>query len=300
MATPGTNLLFYDPTAGVGEFYQVAKGQMRQIGHQDGWRPSWMVIRLISNPSATERNLAGLLFYGRSDGTLQLYRLHNNNAPWIESTLLLEGWRPGWTDIVVNGDNSFLCYDRGAGVGELYRIDPGGGSITLIGRHTGWRTDWDIITSYQFEGAPSYLFFYESASGTGEIYTVRSGQISLISSHTGLPTTWTQIVFGYFGAKSRIGLLGYSALLGEGDFYDVTGGSMSRIAADTGWRTTWSAIVPSYYGGRGPTGLLFYDAVAATGEIYDVENGSLSLLSKYEGWRSTWAKILVSGYVPVG
>jgi hypothetical protein len=154
---PGT-LLFYDPLAGQGEFYQHdGRGGITLLKTHNDWPSSWKQI------------IPGL-FGG--PGTLG-----PNPPPFKRGSLL------------------FYAAD-GAGTGEFYTVDwDNNYEITLLKTHTNWRFTWTHIIPGNFSpplsslGSYTDLLFYDSA-GTGEFYrTFGQGEIARLSTHTDWRTT---------------------------------------------------------------------------------------------------------------
>jgi len=67
-------LLFYDATAGVGEFYATHKGDIELLATHAGWRTTWAAIVPGDFAGGGRTSLA---FYDRTDGTLEFYATQN-------------------------------------------------------------------------------------------------------------------------------------------------------------------------------------------------------------------------------
>src|SRR5436305_6147750 len=106
------------------------------------------------------------------------------------------------------------------------------------------------------------LLFYDANAGESEFHNTDSqGNLTLVQSHNGWRTTWSQIVPGRFGGTSSTDLLFYDANAGESEFHNTDSqGNLTLVQSHNGWRTTWSQIVASNFGGaHSTTDLLFYD-----------------------------------------
>lgn len=140
-----TDLLFYDPTSGTGEFYSTGNGLGPRFASYTTWRTTWS---LIVPGHFSNSNYTDLLFYDRTSGTGEFYPtgggLHSRFAGYTN-------WRTSWAAIVAGQfSNSqyqdLLFYDRSAGVGEIYPT--GGGLHDRLAGFTDWRTSWDILKCF--------------------------------------------------------------------------------------------------------------------------------------------------------
>jgi len=191
------DLLFYDASAGQGEFYRTGNGDVTRIGVTNtDWLTSWTLIvpGKFSNGPFTD-----LLFYNaglgagdfwRTDGEGNISRIGVSNNDWLKT----------WTMIIPgkfsNGPfTDLLFYDRAAGVGSFWRTD-GEGNVSEIGTNTDWRKDWSLIIPGHFTGGQSTdLFFYEASTGTGEFRRIDAkGNDTLIRGYHDLRKNWTAIV----------------------------------------------------------------------------------------------------------
>ena len=93
---PGSplDLLFYDRSAGVGEFYQTGSlGDMNQISVSTGWRTSWS---MIIPGKFSDSPYTDLLFYDPSTGTGEFYHTGGGLSPLFATDT---GWRTSWSII---------------------------------------------------------------------------------------------------------------------------------------------------------------------------------------------------------
>ncbi|MGB9180125.1 MAG: hypothetical protein WCB68_12835 [Pyrinomonadaceae bacterium] len=208
----GVQLLFYDATSGVGEFYATdGLGNLTLKKHHSGWRTSWTLIL------AGHFGTANLLFYDATDGTGAFYSVDSSGNMHLIRTY--HGWLTSWHSIITGNFSSsqnddLLFYDKSRGIGVFYKID-GDAKTTLFSEHDNWRKTWQHIVSGQFLQNATYdgLLFYEENSGHTEFYSTDGhGSISQIDVNVGsqwsLP--WQVILAGEF--TPNIGLIGTSRL----------------------------------------------------------------------------------------
>jgi hypothetical protein len=194
--SPFDDLLFYDRSAGVGEFYNTGHGSVSRIGAPNtGWRQSWS---LIIPGKFSAGSFTDLLFYDPDGATGEFWRTDGHgNVSLIGSNT---GWRSDWS-IIVPGNftggpfTDLLFYEPSTGTGELWRTD-GHGNVSRIASHTNWRRGWSMIIPGNFSGGNlTDLLFYEPSTGTGEFWKSDGhGNISLIRNYTDWRQSWTAIV----------------------------------------------------------------------------------------------------------
>jgi hypothetical protein len=143
--SPYTDLLFYDPTSGTGEFYPTGGGLRSRFAGYTDWRTTWLII--VAG-KFSESHYDDLMFYDPTSGTGEFYPtgggLRSRFAGYTD-------WRLSWAAIIAGKfSNSpyadLLFYDPSAGVGEIYRT--GGGLGGRIAGFTDWRTTWSIIKRF--------------------------------------------------------------------------------------------------------------------------------------------------------
>jgi predicted Zn-dependent protease len=160
-----TDLLFYDPTTGQGEFYTTdGNGNIRRLGNtHQGWRQTWSMI-IPGNFGGS--SFTDLLFYDPTTGEGEFYTTDGNgNIRRLGNTH--QSWRQTWSMIIPGnfGGSSFtdlLFYDPTTGQGEFYTTD-GNGNISRLGNtHQSWRRTWSMIIPGNFGGSSfTDLLFYE-------------------------------------------------------------------------------------------------------------------------------------------
>jgi hypothetical protein len=205
-------LLFYDATSGVAEFYATdGRGQLSLIKQHTGWPTSWTQI------IAGRWGSGGLLFYDAAHGKGEFYVVDHLGDIFLLKSFT--NWRTSWNSIITGNFSSsqnddLLFYDKGAGVGEFYRLDNQAG-MTQFSHHDNWRHTWQHVVSGQFLQNATFdgLLFYEEGSGHTEFYaTDGHGSISqidvILGNQWSLP--WQAILAGEF--TPNIGLIGTSRL----------------------------------------------------------------------------------------
>jgi len=140
-----TDLLFYDPTSGTGEFYATGNGLRPRFAGYTDWRETWSIIvagKFSDSP------FDDLMFYDPTSGTGEFYSTGGGLKPRFAG---YTNWRTSWAAIVAGKfSNSpyadLLFYDPSAGVGEIYKT--GGGLGGRTAGFTDWRTTWSIIKRF--------------------------------------------------------------------------------------------------------------------------------------------------------
>lgn len=245
-----TDLLFYQASTGVGEFYSVdGVGGLSLLRGYTGWRNSWTHI-IPGNFGGDGRT--DLLFYDASDGTGEFYVARGPGD--IVQLSVHSYWRNSWTQIVPgsfggSGFTDLLFYDAGAGEGEFYAVDQG--QMSMIRSHSGWRNTWTQIVPGNFGGSGATdLLFYDANDGIGDFYSTEDGQMSRLRTHTGWRQGWTKIVAGDFGGTSADDLLFYEPASGTGEFYEIKDGGVEMLRTSSDWRHTWTHLVPGVFAPR--------------------------------------------------
>jgi len=300
-----TDLLFYDPSAGLGEFYTTEGGNLSLLASDTGWRTSWSIIIPCNLTGGTYNDL---LFYDAGGGTGEFYSTdgHGHLAALVMSN---SGWRTSWSIIIpcnLTGGtyNDLLFYDPSAGVGEIYSTD-GHGGMNLVATNAGWRTSWSVIAACNITGGRyDDLLFYDAAGGTGEIYTTDGhGHLAaLVASHTDWRTSWSIVKPCNISGGKSSDLIFYDPSAGVGEFYSTdSGGNISLLHSADNWRSSWAIIAPANFTQGKGQDLLFYDRAGGTGEIYTTRGNTLSTAvlatceADYEALRSYFGGLTPSG-----
>jgi hypothetical protein len=194
-------LLCYDATQGVGEFYYIGSDPSVRLAYRyTDWRTSWNII--VSGNFGGD-GVSDLLFYGAAGATGEFYSVDNFQ---INRLTTYTDWRSSWKLIVPGnfGGSDFtdlVFYDSDGTTGEFYSVNQG--EIALLQSYTDWRGSWDEIIPGDFGGNGfTDLLFYDQVGGTGEFYAVNNGQISLLKSNTDWRTSWTRILAGTYTGTS--------------------------------------------------------------------------------------------------
>jgi len=201
-----TDLLFYEPSGGLGEFYTTYLGGINLLQQHTGWSRTWTQI-IPGNFGGGD--FTDLLFYQASTGTGVFYR--TNGLGGMSRMEVNTDWHTGWTQIVPgnfggSGFTDLLFYDAAAGIGDFYTC-VGPGQIHLLRRQTGWHTGWTHIIPGNFGGSGfTDLLFYDAAAGKSQFYTTEKGSIKLLSEHPGWRKGLTQIVPGLFAPLQAVRL----------------------------------------------------------------------------------------------
>ncbi len=162
--------MFYDPSAGTGEFYALDNlGDITiQVQHPE-FRKSW--ARILSGHFSNQAFGSTLLFYDAARHTGEFYGSDGTGNMSQVGPSHTE-WRGSWAQIVKGhfSNSSFddlLFYDRVAGVGEFYKT--GDGNVSRIGApNTGWRQSWSVIIPGKFSSGPfTDLLFYDPGGRDG-------------------------------------------------------------------------------------------------------------------------------------
>ncbi|HSS49596.1 MAG TPA: hypothetical protein VLX28_11690 [Thermoanaerobaculia bacterium] len=292
-----SDLLFYDPAAGVGEIYKTdGQGNINLVKTHTDWRHTWSII-LAGN--FTGGKFSDLLFYDPTAGVGEIYSTDGRGN--INRVKTFSDWRTSWSIIVPgnfvgSGFTDLVFYDRAAGVGEIYACD-GHGNLTLAKSDGTWRTSWAAILAGNFTGKSfADLLFYDPGAGVEEVYSSDGkGNLSLVKSNAGWRRTWSILTPGNFAGNTLTELVLYDAAAGAGEIWSTDGkGNFGVLKSYGGRRTSWSLIVPGNYMGGTYTDLLYYDAGAGVGEFYSTDGeGNLGFaVVSYNDWRNTWAQIV--------
>ena len=174
-----SDLLFDDPSAGLGEFYTTEGGNLSLLASDPGWRTSWSIIIPCNLTGGTYNDL---LFYDPSAGVGEIYSTDGHGGMNLVATNV--GWRTSWSVIAacnITGGryDDLVFYDAAGGTGEIYTTDGHGHLAALVASHTDWRTSWSIVKPCNISGGKSSdLMFYDPSAGVGEFYSTDSGATS--------------------------------------------------------------------------------------------------------------------------
>jgi hypothetical protein len=206
------------------------------------------------------------------------------------------------------GADDLLCYDRQAGVAEIFATvqhgaldngKPVSDGPVLAGGPKTFDRRWNKIVVGPFGKSGAQLLFYDASSGTGEFFGVdANGSLFLINRNTGWRSSWTQIVAGNFSDSDGLDLLFYDASTGLGEFYSVDQhANIHFMRSNLGWRNSWYSILRGKFSDSKFDDIVFYDKGAGTGEFYHTDgNGNISRFSQHTNWRNTWRALRAGGF----
>jgi hypothetical protein len=244
---PFEDLLFYDPTAGVGEIYTTEGGNLSLLKSDPSWRHSWSIIVPCN---LTGRPYSDLLFYDPTTGVGEAYTTDGHgNISHLQSY----SWSNRWSAIVPckftpGRYSDFLFYDSNVGTAAMYSTD-GQGTLAPLKIYTGLRTTWSVVKACNIIGshlsdgrpgppaffmAPAGFVFYDPIAGVGEFYSTDSeGNIALVNSDPTWQKTWSIITPGNFTRGLADDLLFYDPTAGVGEFYTSRGNTLATAVLST-------------------------------------------------------------------
>jgi hypothetical protein len=289
------DLLFYDPTAGTGEFYTSdISGGITFLAAGNTWRNSWSII---TPGNFTSRSYDDLLFYDPAAGTGEIYQ--SDGQGHIELVASHTDWRTTW-DIIrlarFGGQryDGILFYDRDSGTGEIYSTD-GQGSIQQMASYTDWRTTWRTILVGNFtRNRYPDLLFYDPQAGLIEIYsTDDGGNIALAGRTANMSNTWDIGLACNVTGGEFSDVMFYDRAQGLIEFFTTFGdGTLTTLSGPKTIGGNWSEVHYTAF-----REFLFYDPNQGVGEYHRVtDTGDPSLLNRYTDWRHTWSVIAPGTY----
>ncbi|MGO8949444.1 MAG: hypothetical protein ACLQUY_17700 [Ktedonobacterales bacterium] len=144
-----TDLFFYDPTVGVGQFYHTNSNGFDDYSFSShtGFRTTWSII--IAG-KFSDNAYDDLFFYDPTVGVGQFY--HTTSTGLGDSFATYTGWRTTWSIIIPGkfSDSAYtdlLFYDPTVGAGEFYHTNQHGLDYAPFATYTGWRTTWSHIVA---------------------------------------------------------------------------------------------------------------------------------------------------------
>jgi hypothetical protein len=288
------DLLFYDPSAGTGEFYTSnIDGELTHLSTHTGWRSSWSMI-LPGDFSAGQYD--DLLFYDSAAGTGKFYSSDGHGGIHLLGTET--GWRSSW-DIIIPARfagerfDGLLFYDRAAGTGEIY-ITNGNGQAESLASHPDWGNNWAAILTGSFtRNRYPDLLFYDATAGLVEIHsTDLHGNVSLIGSTPNLRKDWTLALTCNVTGGQFADVLFYSPTTGKVGLYTTDGNGNLLLLSTLMVGSTWSQIHATAF-----AEFLFYDANAGLGEYQRTDlTGKTTPLERHSDWRKSWSLISPGTY----
>src|SRR6266545_3852457 len=274
-SSPYDGLLFVEHSTAYAELYDTdgqgrLSGAFRRQFNPLGERSTWShIVPGLFGPSG----FTGLLLYDRADGSGRFYDSNGQDDFVLRSQY--SGWRTSWTHIVAgrfvasSPYSSVFFYSASENHGEIWATDGKG----LVGTKP-FQTFPDFSTSRfshvvagEFHWTPGYidvvptlsdLFFYNAATGHGEMYrcdkpagtTDSSIVVPPAATSDTLPRHVTSVVAGNFGGTGNTDLAFYDGSAGTLSIYsfrDVgdTAASLELRETQTGLRRTATNVTVS-------------------------------------------------------
>jgi hypothetical protein len=288
---PFSDLLFYDPISGVGEFYSTdGQGNITLLRSYDDWDTDWDLIVPGNFGGTATTGQTDILLYSRNRGVASF--LEVAGAADINTLNTYTDWDTDWDVIIpgnfggasTTGQSDLLLYSRGRGAGTFLEVT-GQGKIDTLNSYNDWGNDWDFIIPGKFGGntGQSDIFFYSKSREVGGFYDVSgSGDRNMLRACDGGLIRCDLIVPGTFGSQSSSGLTDlclWEREHGDLSFYCVKSkGLLSHIRSFDHFRHNTSIVVTGYFCADGRvTDLIFYDKGDGIGEFYvayDIPNGT--------------------------
>jgi len=257
--TNSTDLAFYDRENGYVAIYEVDLSSNKPVklrSADNRLRTTYHTI--VSGEFWGKSGHDDLMCYDKEAGEIDLYRI-NPNAN-INTRILYKKTiktRKTW-DIIIPGEfvgasghTDLLCYDRNAGEGVFYRINPK--ASQYMKAHTtrkGWRKTWDKIVSGEFGGTGGRkdLLFYDKKNGDGEIYRVDPKARNFMKNKFASRKwrkTWNNIVIGQFGGTgSEEDVFFYEKSTITPPPEPAKKGSVGSRVDTRDWSNGWTQAVP--------------------------------------------------------
>lgn len=190
----------------------------------------------------SDNKFSDILLYDAKAGAARFYTADGQG----KLTLLnnVTGWQKGWSLIIPGNFSSgksddLLCWDLERSVGQFYTTD-GLGNVTALKTTSGGNRTWSIIIAGHFSPERprrdyynpelNELLFYDRSNGVLSFFSTDGhGNLTLLSEHSDVPKTWTQVVrVPHPGARDN--LLCYDGSTGVAELwrYDSAAGAVTR------------------------------------------------------------------------
>jgi len=196
------DLAAYAPAAGtitLCKYYTGYPSPLREISTVPT-RTTWTNVvagAFLSKDAA----LWDLVLYDAGDGTLEFWRTDGEGG--LARFGSAHRTRRTWSLIVGGrfaldpqlGRDALMCYDRAAGVAEFFGVTPSGGLVSL-GVLSAMRMTYTACVTGAFGAAYAgldALFFYDAASGTGDVYQAAGTGIETVQRGLRVGTGWTHL-----------------------------------------------------------------------------------------------------------
>lgn len=302
------DLLFYQPSTGTIDIYQVNQGgRLYLLKTVTGVRTSWTSI--VAGRFGSE-SWADLFCYDAATGLGEFQVTDGLGTLTVaaQHTAL----RKGCTHVVVGsfGGSTYddlLFYEPTGGTGDFYAVDKVG-RLTHLHTHPSWRKTWTTIVAGNFGGdAWTDLMLIDSTVNEMEVFAAngKGGAINL--SAYGQVPAWTHLVSGRFRtpAGANDDVLGYYQtegldavwpalpapapvtppppleVKGRGEIYAIEGGKLRLVATHKAMSKSWTHVVAGNFGGPNAD-LFFYDTATGRAQIMGMDkDGKLTSLRNF-------------------
>jgi secreted trypsin-like serine protease len=141
---------------------------------------------------------------------------------------------------------------------------------------TGQDSRWDIVVPGTFStlpaGSQGFLTYSRSRGEVRILRVTDAGALTLVKTHTGMPTTWTHIVPGQFDTTAQTDFFAYDAAAQTGTFYivDSSGNATVRnvVTDKAKLLKVWRVMIPGKFNTDSLTDFFFYDPTSGAARVY--------------------------------
>jgi hypothetical protein len=217
-AGPHDNLLFYDPEAGIGQFYSYngAADAFVLLNTQTGWRTTWSHI--VAGSFGGSGAASDLLFYDQQNGEIEFYTVASGGLVRLAPTIT--GVRRTWSHVAAGAftkssqaaaqqTSDLFFYDRDTGLGEIDQLDQSG-ALSLVGAHPGLGGGWTHVLAASFTGGDlTDLLFYNSRTGTSQLAISQNAGTLATSAAAVWSPGWTHLLAGMWSSSTNVDVLAY-------------------------------------------------------------------------------------------
>ncbi len=164
----------------------------------------------------------------------------------------------------------------------------------------GLSSKWDVIVPGAFSSLSSTsqgLLTYSRSRGEVQIFRINASKsLTRLKTHTGLPTTWTQVIPGQFDGTGSIDFFAYDAVAQTGAFYlcDASGNITLRntVTDKSKLLKVWRIMVPGKFNSDGLTDLFFYDPTTGAARVYTTDSAGNLNEATVRTFAKNWEIIL--------
>lgn len=309
------DILFYDPTEGVAEFYLVDKlGKMSLTKSYSGWRKTWSLIAA----SQAFAQWGGLLLYDAAAKEIEL--MSNAASATPKSWANRAGTLPStWTQVVVgrldigsssvdgafyagrNAVKDAVAADDGTGRRDIYSFD--GQQLNLVSSVSGI-AKWTSFVPGTFGGpVPGQdLLCYDAETGNAETWAIGAdGAATVLSVFIGsFPAGCAQVAGGKFSNSGNTTLAFYEPATGTIRLYGVVGSRALRLRNVSGWSTTWQALLSGNTALDSWHDLMGLDPAADQATILTTDgHGALTVVKEEQGL-APWTHVIAAQFAGGG